>query len=336
MSRILWIATGLSPDVTGIERVILALAEELQRRCVVEYREISVLVDSNASWPNQLRESGASVIPATRGRWERTRVDRETCLVHNFGGGLFPRPTAGSKPTLMYSVYDWGPFRDPSMPAGARAAWEQATSRGIRRADLVHFLNEHLANSVPRWIPAPRRSIVAYPVSSLARLPPSWRLADPASPPHAIFVWAVSARKRVDLITEMAKTTQSHVVLIGPGTESLNYPPWVLGRGRLGDSELSRAMDQSRALLLVSSYEGFGIPILEAATRGIVSVVSPEVEATLPRSLSALVEVVSADSPADFADGIRRAGLRRGLVRFDPEGLMAPLVDAYAEVLGTP
>lgn len=331
----IWIATGLSPDLTGIERFAISLARELLDRRVITADEITVHVDKTALWPTELADMGVRINAFSGARWKRPpNFFEETRLIHNLGGGLFPAASSGAGgPRRVYSVYDWGPFRDKSMSLKARLAWCGSIVRGVQEADAVHFLNPELAGSRPWPVKLPVRSVVAYSSSSVASVPPEWQTPPMDRPPYALFIGSAMARKRVDRIVEMAQQSGTHVVLVGQGTETYRGRPFVTAYGRLPDQRLVSLLDGCSALMLVSTYEGFGIPVLEAAVRGVRSVISHEVLSTLPPSLEPYVVVTDPEEPLEFAKAVEAAAIQRGQSRYEASNLLKPLVDLYSEVL---
>ncbi len=335
MTVVTWVASGLSLRTTGIERFAVSLANELLNHRLLAPGDFTVFADTRAVWTTELTSIGINRILPAPGRLTRVpRLLPETRLVHNLGGALFPNPDVSSA-LRLYSVYDWGPFRDRSMSFRSRVAWGQAIARGLREADVVHYLNPQLADNRPRGLAVPRRVVMAFSASALASVRESWTLPPAALPAYALFIGTNSPRKRVGKIVEMAARTQTPVVLVGDGTEVHAGQPFVRAVGRVDDTQLSALIDSSSALMLISEYEGFGIPVLEAASRGIVSVVSPEVLANLPAGLAE--HVVVADVSDDLALGrsIRVAGDSRGMSRFDGSKLLEPLLAVYADALGS-
>lgn len=331
MMRVVWIASGLSTQTTGIERFCLSLARELLESGRLSNRELLVHADHGAEWADDLRSLGVRCQVGGPGRLTRLpAVPVGTRLVHNFGGALFPSGK-GAQVTRVFSIYDWGPFRDQAMPLRGRVAWAQAILRGVREASIVHYLNPRLSQTRPWLVSAPACSTTAYCSSSLATLPDSWELPLPGEPKYAIFVGTDVPRKRIQHIVLMANQTRTRVVLVGQGTEAYLCSPYVVALGRVDDSRLSALLDGSSALLLVSKYEGFGIPVLEAAARGILSVVSEEVAATLPAAMREHVAVVDPLDPTAFALAVRYAFDHRGLTRFEGGSFLAPLLKVYAD-----
>lgn len=336
VTDVLWVATGLAAQLTGIERFALGLSEALLTEGVLVREQLTVVVDERARWAGPLEEAGVAVMRERHGRWRRAKACRTPPLVvHNLGGGRFPvRVGEAPSQTRIYSVYDWGPVRDSTMSTKARLAWVAVMAAGIRGADVVHYLNSELERTRPRLLPAPTRSIVSYANSALADAAgdttPS---ATNGLSRYAFFVGTASPRKRLPAVAAMARLTGTPVVMVGAGTEAFHGSPHVTALGRVDDVRLRGLLDHCDVLILVSAYEGFGVPILEAAARGIASVVSPEVAMTLPADLQDYVHVVDPSKHVAFGEAITAAAARRGLPRYDSRSILRPLLDVYRSSL---
>ena len=332
MTGVLWVATGLSAQLTGIERFALGLADALFAGGVLVPERLTVVVDERARWAGPLVAAGAAVVRKRHGRWLRASSgDTHPILVHNLGGGRFPvRSVMAPGQMRIYSVYDWGPVRDATMSTKARLAWGAVMAAGVRGADVVHYLNTELEQTRPRLLPVPKRSIVSYADSALAGASAA---ASEGRSGYSLFVGTAAPRKRLPEVAAMAGLSASPVVMVGAGTEAFRGHPHVMALGRVSDALLQRLLDACDALLLVSTYEGFGVPILEAAARGIASVVSPEVASTLPADLRAYVHVVDPTDAAAFGGAVTVATARRGLPRYDAQGILGPLLDLYRDAV---
>ena len=332
-ARICWIAHGLADEVSGIERFAIGLLDGLIEAEVAVGADLVVLTGRRTSWTSSLEERGARVLVVPGGRMRAPRHVGRYAVVHNLGGGLFPIGATAS--TRIYSVYDWGPFRDRRMSIRARAAWIIVVVRGWRKASHIHLLNFDLERQRPPVVRMwRRRLVVAGPRSSLGGSGSNARLRIPAG--SAAYIGTVSPRKRVEALVRLAGATGCPLVLAGAGTEKFHAPPMVVALGRVSDEVVADLLDHVNFLALLSRYEGFGIPILEAATRGVHSVVSPEVFATLPVSLRGFAHVSGVDDPASFARAAAAATSARGTGRFQERTLIDPLLETYRVVLGGP
>ena len=326
MTRVTWLATGLNLHVTGIERFALSLFDELTRDEILTPKEVTVIADPASQWVSALEDRGAAVVRARAGKWRAPRNLPPAEIIHSLGRSILPRGGGGAK---LFSVYDWGPVPDRTLPLKTRLSWTQAIVRGVRNADVVHFLNPELPAQRPSLVPSPRNAFVAYPSTTSGSLGERASLADDQG--YALFVGTASVRKRLDLICQMATKTGQRVHLVGAGTDEMASDT-VIGRGRISDHDLDLEYAGASALILVSSYEGFGIPILEAAARGIFSVVSPEVLQNLPSGIQDFCVAVDPSDADAFAQAIDSAASNRGRHRY-AEDLLAPLKQQYASLL---
>jgi hypothetical protein len=333
MVLVQWMASGLSDTLTGIERLALTLVEQLASRQIVQPTDLVVVSEQPSEWLASLEEVGAHVHLVRSSRWKKIGgVEPGVRVVHSLGGS--PLPTLGnSDATSLFSIYDWGPLRDRQMPLKARLAWSSVMVRGLRDADLVHFVNPLLSGSRPRYLPKPRREVVAAGGSTLEPPAAGWKLPRLCETSRPLFVGSGIPRKRVDAIAHMAVTSKLPVNLVGDGTAAYCYPPWVEGHGRVSDTTLARMLGAASALILVSSYEGFGIPVYEAAVRGICSVVSPSVFSVLPAALQAFAYVTDPDDPVIFEASLAQAINARGRQIYQGASFLQPLLDVYASVL---
>lgn len=322
-TEVVWLASGLNREVTGIERFALGLLERLVDTRVLHARQVTIVCDRNARWVDDVTR-GTQVRRVDVPPWRAPDILGTTKLIHNFGHAIFPPSLSGHR---LVTVCDWGPFTDRSMTWRARASWSQSLIRAARRADVVHYLNPYLPESRPILFPRPSHSFYAYP--DTGSYPAVVSPSDRGGP--ALFVGTADARKRIPDIVAFAESMRQPVTLVGAGTEQWSSE-FVDGRGRVSEPELDALYSASSALILVSSYEGFGLPILEAARRGIFSVVSPEVHSTLPSTLQDFCIKVDPRDPSGFDSGLREAVFRRGTARF-AGCLLDPLLDAYRRIL---
>jgi len=85
-------------------------------------------------------------------------------------------------------------------------------------------------------------------------------------------------------------------------TAQLGLSNAVTFRGHVSDDDLARAMDQSSLLLITSQHEGFGVPIVEALSRGLPVVASDA--GALPEILGPAGLLVDATDPYASAAAI--------------------------------
>lgn len=318
MPRILWLAGGLNPVVTGIERIVLALADRLLESRIARPDDFVVQTDAGSELRAELQARGLACVDPGRS------PDGDHAVVHNFGRTVRWARGPGA---YLFSVWDWGPFRDRQVPLRARLGWSTAIWLGHARATDVHYLNRSLPEHRPALVPSPRASLVCF-----AETAGAMREGVLAEPEHALYVGSATLRKRLDLLTRLAQDADLPVVLAGDGTEAYAGRPRVDARGRVTETELDDLLAHAGCILLLSSYEGFGVPVLEGARRGIHSVVSPEVLQILPDDLRSFCHPLAALTGPALAAAASTASAARGDRRFDDD-LFGPLVDYYAQRL---
>jgi glycosyltransferase involved in cell wall biosynthesis len=299
MSSVLLLGHGLSASLSGIERLLLSHARWLSG----SEHQVRVSVDPEATWPEGLPQDVDVVTVPRRAAQLLRGVPRGALtsadLVHSFGAVL-PRV----KVPTVYSVYDWGPYRDRSMGLRAQVLWSAAIAQGLMRTAVVHTISEQTRRTAPRWVPRGKDWRVTVPEGL------SGSGQSTARERFVLHVGSAVARKRLDeLVAAVAAAEDLELVLVGAGTECYaGASPRIRALGALPDAQLARWYARCGALALLSTYEGFGIPVLEALQRGLPVVLSPAVLACHPDADRSLV-VVSEEpqSPGPVADALRRA-----------------------------
>lgn len=131
---------------------------------------------------------------------------------------------------------------------------------------------------------------------------------------YFIYVGALHARKNIQRMLEafqqFKSTTQSKTQLIVVGEsmwnsldESLNFKD-VIFTGHLSIDVLSQLVASAKALVLVSYFEGFGIPIVEAMRAG-TAVITSNVTA-LPEIANGIAILVNPFSVDEIAQGMQQ------------------------------
>ncbi len=291
MTRILWVATGLAEHLTGIERVVI---NTIANTPVTDHDEHLVLVDENVDWAVSL-EPHAEVLRLRRRTGGVARAPRlpdayhrlPIALAHSFGA-VFPVGLTSAAPR-SYTVHDWGPFFDRAMTPTARAAWSYAITQGIRSSGLVHFLAQATAEEAPLWLRPmlDRKTVVTglpYPVHTAGGPRVGSRV-----PGLVLSVGTNVPRKRFALLSDACRMVPgAHLVVAGQGTERFSVcaepgnTARVVGRGRVSDAELHDLYGTAALFVLASTYEGFGLPVLEAWEAGCVILVTESVASRLP------------------------------------------------------
>ncbi|WP_230621003.1 glycosyltransferase family 4 protein [Rhodococcoides fascians] len=152
---------------------------------------------------------------------------------------------------------------------------EAQSSRGLRRMNhyLLWALEKVSARRAVISIAVAPETVhefaceyIVPPITSpQTSLPP-----DPTETPTFVFIGSFHGRKRGWLAAEAIAEARSlsnksiSLVVVGPSTDAENWPSWVDHRSGLDDREVSDMLRKAWGLLAPSTYEGFGIPTVEA------------------------------------------------------------------------
>ncbi|MFN2543396.1 MAG: glycosyltransferase family 4 protein [Actinomycetota bacterium] len=273
-------------------------------------------------------------------------------------------PPAGPDQKLVVTVHDLAFLVAPQLfPRQWRAMFRMGLRAAVKRADAIITPSRNTAEDLlSRTKVAPERVHVvplagagdpgdADPERVLARLK--------VHPPYLLFVGTLEPRKNlVRLIRAYRRAAASGIphalVLAGPlgwhhqqlhRELSLRGPGEVLLTGPLSEDELDALYRQASAFVYPAVYEGFGLPVLEAMTRGVPVITSntsslPEVagEAALGvdpesvREIAAGIEAVLTD-PA-LAEKLATRGRARA-ERFSWDETARQTLEVYERVLET-
>ncbi|MEZ8805117.1 glycosyltransferase family 4 protein [Vibrio atlanticus] len=240
---------------------------------------------------------------------------RDVCLRGSLNNSIFHstyyRLCKNDIPTVT-TVHDFTYEKFVRGPAKWVHCWQKY--RAIKNSDIVICVSENTAKDLMKYCPVSREKIrVIYNGVSESYYPIIPQLQQTK---EVLFVGARGGYKNFDLAVKVLSNLPSFSLsIVGGGvlsqSEIKNLEAHIPNRyqwlGRLSDSELNEAYNRSYALLYPSSYEGFGIPVIEAMKAGcpVVAVNKssiPEVagdaallveEPTIPSLTSALICVDS-------------------------------------------
>jgi len=285
---------------------------------------------------------------------------RSADLVHAMSGSAVP-PTARGQP-LVVTVHDLAFDRYPNLfPRAWRTMYRLGLRATVRRADAIVTPSRATAEDVLSRTKVDPGKLHVVPEA--AALPPSEVDVGEAlarlkvRPPYVLFVGTIEPRKNlvrlVRAYRRVAATGVPHaLVLAGPlgwhheslmRELALEGPGEIVMTGALPPAELDAIYRAADAFVYPSVYEGFGLPVLEAMSRGIPVVASttsalPEVtgDAAIgvnPRSVREIAAAI-ASLVGDVALAERlAAGGRLQAERFSWDRTARMTLEVYERVL---
>lgn len=368
--NLLWLVPG---DVGGSEDYAIGLLRELARSDQIDLT-VFCQPELAESYP-ELDAAGVLVpgpgLGERRGLrlfWENSWLPFQVRslgldLVHHLGGTIPPFGVTRS----VLTVYDLQPLTHPERFRPAKRAWlRTALPRSARHASKVLTLSEHVRQHVVRHLGTPADQVLV--------VPPGVRGARTCDPEAAA---AARRRYRLDpggellLYPAITYPHKNHEVVVramesvvrqrpdatlvltgrpGPGDDAIAALARDLGvarsvrrLGRLPRRDLDALFDAADALLFPSTHEGFGLPLLEAMTRG-CPILAADASA-IPEIVASNGVLLDPHDPEAWADAIvgvlgdpeRRAALSTassdGLERFRWDQTTAAILDVYRSLV---
>ena len=193
--------------------------------------------------------------------------------------------------------------------------WRRRYRLTAKRATLLIAISQFTRDEVERVLGVPGSKIRVTPLAAddLA-IPSAERDADALTrlgvrAPYVLAVGAADRRKNLGLLARaMPRVAESNpdatLVLAGPRRTTVADPAWQRTLGFVSDDDLVTLFRCARALIAPSSYEGFGLPPLEAMALG-----TPVIAArasSLPEVGGDAAVYVDPDDDAALAMEIRR------------------------------
>ena len=160
--------------------------------------------------------------------------------------------------------------------------WRRRYTYTARRADLIIAISRFTADEVHRVLHVPRdRMRVTLLAADDLRIPSPERDAEALTrlgvrAPYVLAVGAADRRKNLGLLERamprvVAAFPQATLVLAGPRRgrgHDQSDPAWQRTLGFVSDEDLMTLYRRARVVVAPSSYEGFGLPVLEAMRLG--------------------------------------------------------------------
>ena len=211
---------------------------------------------------------------------ESTWLARRTTgmAVHHFGGRI---PARTSRPVAV-TVHDLQPLVHPgNFPLVRRCYLGWALPRSISRADLVVAISVQVGRRIVDRLGANPARVVIVPIGTeaIAAGP-----AEPSGPPTILYPAVTHLHKNHLMLVEAFTRLADHhptarlVLTGGPGTAEAEVANAVAASrhgdritrtGRIPSTDLAARLATAIVVAFPSTYEGFGIPVLEAMAAGV-------------------------------------------------------------------
>lgn len=198
---------------------------------------------------------------------------------------------ATRRPRLAVTVHDMHAF-EPDLPWSGtpahlafRRRWAEMFQPIIRRADRILAVSAFTERRLVELLGIePRRiAVVGNGVDPAYFDPPSGAPADELAEPYVLVVGGLTQRKGGDFVLQVAQALHRHmprllVRVVGCGEAELERQsaalPNVVLLGFVETGRLVHLLRNAVAMMLLSRYEGFGIPVVEAMAAGAPVIVS--------------------------------------------------------------
>jgi glycosyltransferase involved in cell wall biosynthesis len=229
--------------------------------------------------------------------------------------GSYRLPGSGKTPSLVlindFSYAMYPSLGYPQSPLGRFADaiidWQLMKATQIivyaeSVADQVHQRNPQALVTVNP--PGPGRVV-------LCAAPPSTSSVDDlADRPFILVAGSNAPHKRFKMLIEafsQSSLPEAGYLLVHAGLGLEGSGASIRTLGRVDEPSLSWLLERASGLAMPSSYEGFGMPVLEAATFGVPTLVSPNVPAAASASELSEVTVISDGDWVDALSSLQRS-----------------------------
>lgn len=196
--------------------------------------------------------------------------------VNVFHGTDFAVPYLSSIPSVL-TLHDLSPWLDPQ-PASARVRQRTAMLLRLRIPRKVHTPSATIRRQAIDFFHLPEQYVVTIPLAASAQFRPAPR---PAPVPYFLYLGTLEPRKNLGVLLEAAKILWAEGLdfelhLAGRPRPGFTLPafPRLRLSGEQPESELAPLYSNCIASLYPSTYEGFGLPVLEAMQCGAAVIAS--------------------------------------------------------------
>jgi len=230
----------------------------------------------------------------------------------------------------IVTLHDLHFERDPSvMGLVDRVTFRAVVPRSARKADRVLAVSERTKRDAVELYGLAPEKVTVTPLAA----DPAFTPGDGTHDGYLLFVGAVQARKDPLAALEAARAAGLPLVVVGPEKDAaLAAELRRRGadvRGGVPKAELAELYRRAAAVLLLSRFEGFGIPVLEAMASGTPVVISDD---PALREVAGDAGVYSVADALAERDRHRAAGLERA-AQFSWRRTAELTVGAYRAVL---
>jgi len=259
----------IEPDADGLEFVGLASSE---------------LAREGASWfPGEIVDSGIS--GEDRIAWARGELFSVARAAHRLRADLVHCPAnlgpAWSWVPVVLTVHDLLPFRHPEYVPGAYShilrTMIRVAARSARRVLTVSMASQ---GDIVRYLRVPASRVDVVPLAGQDADTSPATASLPRLPRRLLAVGNRMPHKNFPLLLEalalFPADSRPHLVVTGshgddplaPIVARLGLEPWVSLRGWLSAEQLDQLYAESSLIVFPTLFEGFGLPVLEAMSRG--------------------------------------------------------------------
>jgi glycosyltransferase involved in cell wall biosynthesis len=342
----------LAPHPTGVGRYLLEILQAWAQDPAAADCDVTVYAPVDIDWSSpRFHGPGAHLLTRVLAggggtAWEQWRLPlalgRDADVLY---APAYSAPLLAQVPTVV-TVHDVSFFAHPEWfrpREGLRRRW--TCRAAAANAATVLTVSAFSKTEIVRWLGVPAHRVVVTPLGVSARVRPTGPLDEPAdgAAPVVLFVGSQLNRRHVpDLVRAftplLARDGRARLVIVG---ENRSFPAEDAGviardlgiaaavdlRPWIRDDDLAALYGQATAFAWLSTYEGFGLPPLEAMAAGVPVVaydtpVAREVYGTAATlvpvgdvaAVSAALLALATDAPGRSAS--RQAGLAH-VARFD-------------------
>ena len=309
-------ATRMLREVRGIGRYVRAMLPRL----VALRPGLRLALFVKTARDVELLTAVLADIPGLRGRVEIRPVSQMTrCAADVFWypwNNASPAPARGAVVTTVHDVVPIA-HPDPRWRGWYKnLRWRRRYAAIARRATLIVADSQFTADEIHRTLEVPRdRMRVALLAADDFAAPP--RARDSAAltrlgvmTPFVLAVGAAERRKNLGLLARaMPRVIAAHpgvtLVLAGPRRDArapVGDVAWTRTLGFVSDDELAALYREAAVFVMPSTYEGFGLPVLEAMRHGTPVICARG--SSLPEVAGDAALWVNGDDDSDLSDKI--------------------------------